>query len=250
MVSIRDANVEDLLAMTSTNVLCLPENYNPRYWLYHLVGWPHISKIAEDRFGRCVGYVLAKIDDETNDEKIHGHITSLAVARTYRKQGLAGRLMRASMRSMREVYTALYCSLHVRESNRAARTLYERSLKFERHKLEVGYYGDGEDGWEMHCKLRDEDFGLDLTFEDLSGPPGTAPIVAKRVTTGASKSSEEGAASRSADPAESGEGAEAADGGGVNPDLEPGAKDVAEAKSMKADASAEAASGSGDAGAT
>ncbi len=83
MVSIRTCRVEDLLAMQDANLLCLPENYNWKYYAYHLLSWPRLSYVAEDHTvrapvclclfhvftavcsqGKLVGYVLAKMDDE------------------------------------------------------------------------------------------------------------------------------------------------------------------------------------------
>ena len=40
-----------------------------------------------------VGYVLAKMDEDGDENDIHGHITSLAVRRTYRRLGLASKMM-------------------------------------------------------------------------------------------------------------------------------------------------------------
>lgn len=57
---------------------------------------PHISLTLQ-----IVGYVLAKMEEDASD--LHGHITSVAVARTHRKLGLATRLMGATHRAMQEV---------------------------------------------------------------------------------------------------------------------------------------------------
>jgi hypothetical protein len=45
MVSIRRATVEDLPAMQHCNVLCLPENYQMKYYLYHNMSWPQVSGV-------------------------------------------------------------------------------------------------------------------------------------------------------------------------------------------------------------
>ena len=50
---------------------------------------------------------------------VHGHITSLAVLRTHRKLGIAAKLMCAAHRAMEGVFSAQYCSLHVRVTNQA-----------------------------------------------------------------------------------------------------------------------------------
>lgn len=45
---------------------------------------------------KLVGYVLAKMNDDpdSKDSEANGHITSLSVMRTYRRMGLAEKLMR------------------------------------------------------------------------------------------------------------------------------------------------------------
>lgn len=101
MVCIRKATVNDLLAMQACNLFCLPENYQMKYYLYHILSWPQLLYVAEDYNGRIVGYVLAKMEEETNE--CHGHITSLAVLRTHRKLGLATKLMTAAQNAMEQV---------------------------------------------------------------------------------------------------------------------------------------------------
>lgn len=101
MVCIRKATVDDLLAMQACNLMCLPENYQMKYYLYHILSWPQLLYVAEDYNGRIVGYVLAKMEEETNE--CHGHITSLAVLRTHRKLGLATKLMNAAQNAMEQV---------------------------------------------------------------------------------------------------------------------------------------------------
>lgn len=135
MVSIRVANIDDLLSIQNSNLHCLPENYQMKYYMYHLLSWPQLTYVAEDYDGKIVGYVLAKMSvttallrilhlvswrksqighpaiclwlffkssvcyhcrEEDDPEDIHGHITSLAVLRTHRKLGLATLLMTAS----------------------------------------------------------------------------------------------------------------------------------------------------------
>ena len=51
--------------------------------MYHGLSWPQLSFVAEDPSGQIVGYVLAKMEEEAEDDP-HGHITSLAVKRSHR----------------------------------------------------------------------------------------------------------------------------------------------------------------------
>jgi len=143
-VDIRRAELEDLLAMQQTNLMCLPENYNMKYYFYHALSWPQMLYVAADGDGSIVGYVLAKMNDEVKPgEEAHGHITSLAVLRSHRKLGIATKLMLAAEAAMLESFAAKYVSLHVRRSNRAAIHLYTETLKFEVLDVEKSYYADG-----------------------------------------------------------------------------------------------------------
>ena len=53
--------VRDLFNMQHANLNCLPENYQMKYYYYHLMSWPQLSFVAENEHGRIVGYVLAKM---------------------------------------------------------------------------------------------------------------------------------------------------------------------------------------------
>ena len=60
-LAVRQATVQDLLQMQNTNLWCLPENYNLKYYFYHILSWPQLLYVAEDHKGKIVGYVLAKM---------------------------------------------------------------------------------------------------------------------------------------------------------------------------------------------
>lgn len=151
-MNVRCAQPEDLMNMQHCNLLCLPENYQMKYYLYHGLSWPQLSYVAEDSNKKVVGYVLAKMEEEPDDD-IHGHITSLAVKRSHRRLGLARKLMDQAARAMVENFSAKYVSLHVRVSNRAALNLYEKTLGFHKSEIEPKYYADGEDAFAMKRDL-------------------------------------------------------------------------------------------------
>uniref|UniRef100_A0A669DWS0 N-terminal amino-acid N(alpha)-acetyltransferase NatA n=2 Tax=Oreochromis TaxID=8139 RepID=A0A669DWS0_ORENI len=133
-MNIRNARPEDLMNMQHCNLLCLPENYQMKYYFYHGLSWPQLSYIAEDENGKIVGYVLA-------------------VKRSHRRLGLAQKLMDQASRAMIENFNAKYVSLHVRKSNRAALHLYSNTLKFQISEVEPKYYADGEDAYAMKRDL-------------------------------------------------------------------------------------------------
>ncbi|XP_023078355.1 N-alpha-acetyltransferase 11 [Piliocolobus tephrosceles] len=151
-MNIRNARPDDLMNMQHCNLLCLPENYQMKYYLYHGLSWPQLSYIAEDEDGKIVGYVLAKMEEDPDDVP-HGHITSLAVKRSHRRLGLAQKLMDQASRAMIENFNAKYVSLHVRKSNRAALHLYSNTLNFQISEVEPKYYADGEDAYAMKRDL-------------------------------------------------------------------------------------------------
>ncbi|AET39569.1 peptide alpha-N-acetyltransferase complex A subunit ARD1 Ecym_4533 [Eremothecium cymbalariae DBVPG len=185
-VNIRRATIEDIICMQNANLHNLPENYMLKYYMYHILSWPEASIVAtttddfhseldnlvEDGYDlqrpvdgprvkldptyvangeKLVGYVLAKMNDdpESQSEPPNGHITSLSVMRTYRRMGIAEKLMRQALFGLREVYKAEYVMLHVRQSNRAALHLYRDTLQFDVLSIEQGYYQDGEDAYAM-----------------------------------------------------------------------------------------------------
>ncbi|KAJ3854515.1 acyl-CoA N-acyltransferase [Lentinula lateritia] len=157
-MNIRLARAEDVVDMQQANLVNLPENYHIRLWIYHIVTWPQLSYVAEDRKGRIVGYVLAKIDEESEDKSadIHGHINSISVMRSYRRLGLAKKLMLLSQEAMASVYKAKYVSLHVRETNQAAIGLYRDTLGFEVANTEKSYYADGENAYMMRLDFKNK----------------------------------------------------------------------------------------------
>eukprot|EP00239_Pterosperma_sp_CCMP1384_P001052 CAMPEP_0197852770 /NCGR_PEP_ID=MMETSP1438-20131217/21339_1 /TAXON_ID=1461541 /ORGANISM="Pterosperma sp., Strain CCMP1384" /LENGTH=176 /DNA_ID=CAMNT_0043466939 /DNA_START=137 /DNA_END=667 /DNA_ORIENTATION=+ len=142
--------------MQTCNLWCLPENYQMKYYFYHILSWPQLLYVAEDYNKKIVGYVLAKMEEDA--EVPHGHITSLSVLRTHRKLGLATKLMRAAQSAMAEVFDAEYVSLHVRKSNRAALHLYTQTLGYQVNGIEAKYYADNEDAYDMRQILQPEKY--------------------------------------------------------------------------------------------
>ena len=135
MIVIRQATAQDLVEMQNCNLHNLPENYTMKYYIYHIITWPQLSFVAmNDK--RIVGYVLAKMEEDVNVAP-HGHITSLSVMRSYRRLGIAQKLMKQARnlilieRAMQDNFDAQFVSLHVRKSNRAALALYRDNLKFK-----------------------------------------------------------------------------------------------------------------------
>ncbi|GAB7364873.1 hypothetical protein MBLNU230_g5664t1 [Neophaeotheca triangularis] len=181
-MDIRLLRPSDIPQVQQTNITNLPENYFCKYYLYHALSWPQLSYVAVDESRpkkspydapKVVGYVLAKMEEDPSDGIQHGHITSLSVMRTHRRLGLAEKLMRQSQRAMYETYGAVYVSLHVRESNFAALSLYRDTLGFKVIGTEAKYYADGEDAYSMRMDLDQyKEAALDEESDEEEGTVG------------------------------------------------------------------------------
>lgn len=96
-----------------------------------------------------VGYVVA--DRIRSHGASIGHVKDLAVAPARRGEGIASRLLSSALVEL-YVDGVQRVKLEVRESNEAARALYDR-FDFEVHHVLSGYYDDGEDA---HVMVRSE----------------------------------------------------------------------------------------------
>ena len=84
-----------------------------------------------------------------------------------------------------------YVSLHVRKSNRAAFSLYTRSLKYEINGIEAKYYADNEDAYDMRKTFDTGDGAKDGgkgKREGDDGPGGEEAVEAEAVEGGDGKS--------------------------------------------------------------
>lgn len=127
-------------------------------------------------------------EEVSEGETPHGHVTSISVLRSYRRLGLAKKLMVQSRgcfipyscfasdilkeQAMASIYHASDVSLHVRKSNRAALGLYKDTLGFSVKSIESKYCtllvflvvsnkmtqpsidADGEDAYAMQLLLK------------------------------------------------------------------------------------------------
>ncbi|KFP67407.1 N-alpha-acetyltransferase 10, partial [Cariama cristata] len=65
---------EDLMNMQHCNLLCLPENYQMKYYFYHGLSWPQVRPLPCSWMS---GFPLQMSGEEDPDDVPHGHITSL-----------------------------------------------------------------------------------------------------------------------------------------------------------------------------
>ncbi len=96
-----------------------------------------------------MGYVV------TTTEQDEGHVLSIAVTPSMRRQRIGTALVRALMRELLGMKIFLVY-LEVRENNQSGRSFYKR-LSFVEKNVIRGYYRDGENAIIMTRKLSKSD---------------------------------------------------------------------------------------------
>ncbi|AWR97316.1 ribosomal-protein-alanine N-acetyltransferase [Acidianus sulfidivorans JP7] len=155
---IRNVRLDDIDQIIRINRETLPENYPYYFFIDHAKEYSDAFYVAEIEKGKIVGYIMPRIELGFSNIKSlpaltkKGHVVSIAVLEDYRNQGIGTELLKASMKSMKEVYNAEEVYLEVRVSNYPAIRLYEK-LGFKKIKELRGYYADGEDAYLMATPL-------------------------------------------------------------------------------------------------
>ena len=188
-VGIRLATLADIPRIRQCNLDNLPENYPDIFFQRHIYTWPELSIIAEDVDSDfLVGYALGRTEMVANKKrawsvverpKYTGHVTSIAVDRDYRGYGLASSLMARLHEEMIRHYEVNQVNLHVRVSNEAAISLYQKKLAYRCIERVSDYYADMEDAWVMGCTRADivlsDGASCSLSSSLSSSPPSPPP---------------------------------------------------------------------------
>jgi ribosomal-protein-alanine N-acetyltransferase len=154
---IRNVRMDDIDDIIMINRLSLPENYPYYFFVDHIKDYGKAFYVAEVN-GDVVGYIMPRIELGFSNLKNlpslvkKGHVVSIAVLEAYRNRGIGTALLKASMKSMKEDYSAEEVYLEVRVSNYPAISVYEK-LGFMKIKVLKHYYADGEDAYLMATYL-------------------------------------------------------------------------------------------------
>jgi ribosomal-protein-alanine N-acetyltransferase len=147
---IRQAARADLL-----DVFRLEKEVFPQPWPYSAferqLGTPGFLVAEDTGAGALAGYVVA--DDIPGHGRPLGHIKDLAVHPDRRGEGVGQALLGRGLSVLAE-QGARSVKLEVRESNEAARRLYQK-FDFEYLRTLPRYYADGEDAYVMVASLED-----------------------------------------------------------------------------------------------
>ncbi len=183
---VRLAREEDIPAVMEINLASLPENYWYGFYKYLLEAYGKAFFVAEVD-DRVVGYAMSRIEKtrdpvllglyseldkkeekpvlarileavkrQLGEERVVGHLVSIAVLREYRGMGIGSALLRETLKAVKEEYGAEAIYLEVRVSNYTAIRLYEKH-GFRKVRLIRSYYRDGEDAYVMVKRFSDKE---------------------------------------------------------------------------------------------
>jgi len=145
--NVRNITLDDVPALIKLNEENIPEHYPVCVWQVHATVFNKVSFIALYQ-GKPVGYILC-IFDKSDLRKPHALVTSFVVDKAFRRHGIGEALMTVCLDKAQKEYPDIrFISLNVRVSNTTAIQLY-RKKGFKIIGTEKGYYGDGEDSFEM-----------------------------------------------------------------------------------------------------
>jgi N-terminal acetyltransferase B complex catalytic subunit len=151
MTTMRPFTCDDLFAYNDVNTDALTETFNLNFYLSYLARWPEYFTTAEGPGGSApTGYVMGKA--EGRGERWHGHVTAVTVAPSYRRMGLAKKLMRELEDVSEKVHDGYFVDLFVRRSNVNAIAMYE-GMGYVVYRRVLNYYMGEEDALDMRKAL-------------------------------------------------------------------------------------------------
>ncbi len=132
LITIRIAKLDDVPSIKHCNRETLPENYDDGFLKTHILSWPTLALVAENKENGILGYCLGRVEVKypaigirTESFTSSGHVTSLAVYPAYRNKRIAHRLMTKLHETMCDRYDVNEITLHCRPTNEAAIKLYK-----------------------------------------------------------------------------------------------------------------------------
>ena len=149
-IRLRPYRTNDLDAMHALDVVCFekPFRFTHRA-MRRFAEAPQARVVIADDEGTLVGFVILHIEDAAGERV--GYIVTLDVSPTYRRRGIAGRLMReVERRTSGEGCATLL--LHVFTGNQPAIRFYAAN-GFVSSNREIDFYGPAKDAWTFYKPL-------------------------------------------------------------------------------------------------
>ena len=153
-IVIRKCTLEDLEGVIEVNEQELPEDYPYFFYKSILDNYPESFLVACNNNGDIIGYIMWRVEKTpaitSLKLKNNGHLVSIAVAKKYRRLGVATTLLSHSMKKIKKYKIDEYV-LEVRVSNYEAVNLY-KEINFVTNSIKKKYYRDGENAYYMTLK--------------------------------------------------------------------------------------------------
>ena len=149
-VGIRSAALRDLEDIYRIEHECFASEAFSREQLEHILRSPGFATFVAVLDGEPIGYVTGSI--RHSREESAGHVYTIDVKRTYRREGVGSRLLEALVHFFAENGVDT-CYLEVRDDNVAAKQLYLKD-GFEPLETLKDYYGFGVDAIRLSKALR------------------------------------------------------------------------------------------------
>jgi peptide alpha-N-acetyltransferase len=144
----RYTNELELTPLADLIALELSEPYSVYTYRYFLLQWPQHCFLARCQ-GRTIGGIICKLDDHRGT--LRGYIAMLVVEKSFRKQGIASRLVMMAVESMKS-QQCQEVVLETEISNHSALAFYQK-LGFIRDKRLCRYYLNGSDAFRLKLFL-------------------------------------------------------------------------------------------------
>ncbi|ORM40748.1 40S ribosomal protein S20 [Babesia sp. Xinjiang] len=172
MLTLRRATMYDLVGISDCNLVNVIENYQMKYYFYHLLSWPQLTNIATSTEGFICGYSMAKLEEDVDHA---GHLTAVGVLRSYRSMGIAQKVIKQTHYGMQALYNCNSVYLFVRVSNWAAFAMYKEKLGYGIDEVVREYFHDQEDAYSMKHVFPGAEMQTFRKFSSHSQPKIVAP---------------------------------------------------------------------------
>jgi ribosomal protein S18 acetylase RimI-like enzyme len=143
-MTLRVANIDDVVEVDRINRLVLPENYPIDFWRKIMCA-TIASNFVIKHDDEIVAYIIGAIEKD-NLQRLKGHVYSIGVLPEYTRKGYGKRMIEAFEADCKNRFNITKVTLHVRKTNKSAITFYN-NCGYQRMKKVKQYYGEGEDGF-------------------------------------------------------------------------------------------------------
>lgn len=151
MSTTRRFRPSDLFRFNQVNLDKLTETYNMHFYFSYMGQWPEYQQTISTPDGAVSAYLIGKA--EGSGRNWHGHVSAVTVGPGFRRLGLARKLMEVCEELSEATYDCYFVDLFVRQSNAVAINMY-KGFDYVTYRTIRGYYGDGEDAYDMRRALK------------------------------------------------------------------------------------------------